>query len=912
MRKHATERKDDLAQTYPMTKITPIAAAISALLLPIASYAEDAAPAASSEPTQTVVVTGIRGSIESSIATKRNSDSIVEAVTAEDIGKLPDVSIAESLARLPGVAAQRVDGRAQSLSIRGMAPKFGVTLLNGREMVSTGDDRSFEYDQFPSELVSGATVYKTPDASLGTQGLAGTINIMTLRPLDFHERTITVNARMERNSFGDIIPGNDSKGARLSGSYIDQFANNTVGVSLGYAHLDSPNQKKYFNPWDFGSGDYLTNVAGAVNGLPGSTYAFDGLETGVASTQSVRDGLLGVVEYKPNKDFHSQVDVFSSKFKQRTNGRELIAYWNNWSNGTTPNWSPLAGSNFGGSISNITPFVTMRKDNRDDKVDAIGWNNELKINKWTATADLSYSRAKRNEFIGEAYATGNIPTTIDVRFPANFTSFGNLSTPFDFGNASNFQLSSAWWGGGAYGAVADVKDEMKTLRLSGKRELDWGLINAFDGGVILSRRTKDMNYVGTTYNLNNTMSCSEGSCAPIPGSIVQSPVSLGFVGIPNMISFDVLSAINSGAYSAAPADPKSPSWNWGVDEKVSTFFGKFGIDYDAQIPVRGDLGLQIVHANQHSTGLYNDNNGGLTPEGGGKSYTDVLPSVNLIGELAKNTLLRFGAARVVARPDMADMRASTTASVSATDHQWYGTGGNPELEPWRANSFDLSLEHYFSKRSYVAFAVFDKQVTTAILTKDVQYDFSKFSNPTAIQPSSPIGTMTTPTNTSGGNIHGWELSGALEGNALTKSLDGFGVLASYSRTSSNLSGTDASGAPTTTSLEGLSGDVWGLTAYYEKNGFQTRIAQRSRSDFTAMRHNAFKLVMDSIRGEKITDFQLGYEVQTGVYKGLGVLFQINNMFNTPYVVTQTVDGITALKEYHEYGRQYLLGLNYKL
>jgi iron complex outermembrane receptor protein len=127
-----------------------------------------------------------------------------------------------------------------------------------------------------------------------------------------------------------------------------------------------------------------------------------------------------------------------------------------------------------------------------------------------------------------------------------------------------------------------------------------------------------------------------------------------------------------------------------------------------------------------------------------------------------------------------------------------------------------------------------------------------------------------------------------------------------------LPGTDANGAATTTSLEGLSGDVWGLTGFYEKNGFQARIAQRYRSEFNATRHNAFKHVTDSIRPERITDLQVGYEIQSGQYKGLGILLQINNLSNTPYVVTQTVDGITALKEYHEFGRQLMLGLNYKL
>lgn len=904
MKKPARGNDQQQHQRRPGLRLTPLAAACASLFATGIVHAQQAAPV------DKVVVTGIRGSIESSIATKRNADSIVEVVSAEDIGKLPDVSIAESLARLPGVAAQRVDGRAQVLSIRGMAPKFGVTLLNGREMVSTGDDRSFEYDQFPSEMVNSATIYKTPDASVGTQGLAGTVNMTTVHPLDFKERKVNLNARMDKNSFGDVVPGSDGKGVRLSASYIDQFANNTVGVALGIAHLDSPNQKKYFNPWDFGTGDYLTNCCGTVDGLPASTYAFDGLETGVASTQTKRDGLLAVLEYKPNKDFRSQVDLFSSQFEQRMNGRELIAYWNDWSNGTTPAWAPLAGSNGGGVISNITPFVTMRKNNRDDKVDAIGWNNVLKLAKWTATADLSYSRATRHEFIGEAYATGPTPTTVDVRFPAGFSGFGSLTSAYNFASPANFQLSSAWWGGGAYGAVADVKDEMKSLRLSAKRDLAWGVINAVDGGIIYSQRSKDLNYLGTDYNLKNGTDCNVGSCMPIPAGLAQSAANSSFVGIPGMLSFDVLSAINSGAFVASPGS-RSPSWNWGVDEKVTTAFAKFNLDYEARIPVRGNFGLQVVNAKQNASGLYDDGNGGLTPVADGKSYSDVLPSLNLIGELGKNTFLRFGAAKVVARPNLADMRAGITASVGQTDRTWSGSGGNPKLEPWRATAYDLSLEKYYGKGSYVAVAAFEKNITSGIITKDVQYDFSKYTNPTAITPISNFGTLTTPTNTNGGRVRGWEFSGSLQGGLLSKALDGFGVLGSYSRTSSTLPGTDGNGAATTTSLEGLSGDVWGLTAFYEKQGFQARIAQRYRSEFTATRHNAFKRVMDSIRPEKITDLQVGYTFESGSLKGLGFLFQINNLDNTPYVVTQTVDGITALKEYHEFGRQYLLGATYK-
>ena len=153
-----------------------VALASAAMMMAAQAVAQEAQPAAQDAPAakkkadaknlDTVVVTGIRGGIERAIDIKKDSTSIVEAISAEDIGKLPDVSIAESIARLPGVAAQRVAGRAQVLSVRGLSPDFSTTLLNGRELVSTGDNRSVEFDQYPSELMAGVTIYKTPDAAL--------------------------------------------------------------------------------------------------------------------------------------------------------------------------------------------------------------------------------------------------------------------------------------------------------------------------------------------------------------------------------------------------------------------------------------------------------------------------------------------------------------------------------------------------------------------------------------------------------------------------------------------------------------------------------------------------------------------------------------------------------------------------
>ncbi|MGO4470184.1 TonB-dependent receptor plug domain-containing protein, partial [Pseudoduganella sp. RAF53_2] len=220
MNNFASKRRTTAA--FPLN---PVAAGCAVFLTILANsaYAQSATTGQAADvQMQTVTVSGIRRGIEDAISVKKDATSIVEAVSAEDIGKLPDSSIAESIARLPGLAAQRVAGRAQVISVRGLSPDFSTTLLNGREQVSTGDNRSVEFDQYPSELLSGVTVYKTPDAGMVGQGLSGTLDLQTVRPLNFGKRTVALNVRGEKNSLGTIANTN-SWGNRFSASYIDQF-----------------------------------------------------------------------------------------------------------------------------------------------------------------------------------------------------------------------------------------------------------------------------------------------------------------------------------------------------------------------------------------------------------------------------------------------------------------------------------------------------------------------------------------------------------------------------------------------------------------------------------------------------------------------------------------------------------------
>ena len=250
-----------------------------------------------------VEVRGFRASVETAIAAKRDHTSIVEVISAEDIGKLPDVSIGEALARLPGVASQRVDGRAQVISIRGLGPDFSTTLLNGREQVTTGDNRGIEFDQYPAELLGGVVVYKTPDATLVGQGLSGTVDLRTIRPLAHGRQSIAANARYEVNDDGALNSDASNKGHRVTAMFIDQFADDTIGVTLGIASQSTPLQQERFNAWGFPD-------------IGDGTHVIGGAKPFAASNDLNRFGVIGTIEYQPSENFHSTLDLSYTDFNE--------------------------------------------------------------------------------------------------------------------------------------------------------------------------------------------------------------------------------------------------------------------------------------------------------------------------------------------------------------------------------------------------------------------------------------------------------------------------------------------------------------------------------------------------------------------------------------------------------------------
>jgi iron complex outermembrane receptor protein len=470
------------------------------------------------------------------------------------------------------------------------------------------------------------------------------------------------------------------------------------------------------------------------------------------------------------------------------------------------------------------------------------------------------------------------------------------------------------------------------LRLSGERSLDNKWFSKLSFGVNYTKRDKVVNSAEFKLTLpSDSMTIPAGSLAG------NTNLNMGNINT-NILAWNVPSIL--GMYTATsknPWDVKDQAYS--IHEKVGTAYVKLNIDAEmGKIPVRGNVGVQAVRTQQSSDGFaWNDGGSGapdagsVIPVSGGSSYTDYLPSLNLNFELVPDLMFRFGLAKSMARPRMDDMRAGadqpklTAISLGSNVGSWSaGGGGKPDLQPWRANSVDFSLEKYFGKKSYISSAVFYKELKSFIYNQSTTRDFSGFPNYSGLTPGCPasnancnpnLGTISAMANGQGGKVWGMELSASLDGSLVSPMLSNFGVVASVSGTKNSLPN-DNNGNKI--NLDGFSGVVNGVTAYYENAGFSTRISRRYRSAFTATTRSLLLGTESSshIDAESQVDFQLGYNFETGTYKGLSLLLQVNNVTDAPSAQTRGPEiggnGSGQLPwKYNTYGRQFLLGASYK-
>lgn len=913
MNQNTTKPGVTLDQRHNKFKLNPVATGCAVLLLGLmqSAYGQQAgqngAPAATVSD-NVVLVTGIRRGIEDAISVKKNAENLVEAISAEDIGKLPDQSIAESIARLPGVSAQRVGGRAQSVSIRGLSPDFATTTLNGREQASTGDNRAAEFDQYPAELFGGVVIYKTPDAALIDQGLSGTIDMQTFEPLSFAKRTVSMNIRGEKDSLGPVANSSD-KGNRYSINYIDQFADHTIGFQIGVAHLLSPrndHETGLYEPWNVHQ----------LAGTPANTSEMNGIKSLATSGTTRRDGVVSTLEWKPNKNFSSKLDLFYSRFHEETTFNQWeqnLSY--NGNGNPTPTFTSSNVSNGvlnGGTITNVYPLVRGEYNDRKDSIKSLGWGNTMKFDGWRLLADLNYSKAVRDEHYNEintqlvTASGGPVLDTSQLNWATG--GFAQMNGALNYSNPNTLKLNNSIYSAGS-GHAPHTDDLVKAFKLvasidAPKSVGNW--ISEFNVGANYSEQTKNHS------NLQGSQTLINPNGNYISPDLLYSPVNLGFSGTGTIPSFNVPGVISKyyQPFNPDPAAPQNVAAQWGVTEKITTGFLKVNLDHElgGGYNLRGNIGLQIQATDQSSTGVVGYNNA-VTPTTVGKTYNDYLPQINLIFDLPNDQIIRFAAGKQVMRPPLDTLNAGFNFNVDNATHLPSGSGGNPQLNPWRANALDLDYEKYFAKKAYVSAAAYYKKLTSYIYDESNPYNFTQQVAGTTANTST--GLYSSQYNGQGGSVEGLEFAGSLPLDMFTPALRGFGLQASASFNNSAITvKSNTFDVGSAIPLPGMSKKVASITAYYEMSGFSARIGARYRSEFVGNIENfAGNRNLRYIAPETIVDAQLEYTFQDGSYKDLGLFLQLSNLTDEAYKTYQGTSNQPL--EYAKYGRTMLVGLNYK-
>lgn len=867
---------------------------------------------------------GFAGSLAAAAEKKQNAGLIMEVIAAEDLGKLPDVSIADTLTRLPGLAAQRTNGRSQQISLRGLGPDFSIATLNGREQVSTNLNRGVEFDQYPAELLNEVEVIKSSRADLPTQGLAGTINMKTVRPLDKTGRQGAVFGYYQFNELGQLTPGVKDTGYRTGLHYIDQFLDGKLGIALGFSITSSPWAGEQFQAWG-----YPTDGS--------NNYVLGGTKSYVRNSILDRDALTLVVQYRPNDNMELNFDLYHAEFeeKQLLRGMEIPLWWSSAS--AAPGYTATGGYVPSMTFNNVMPVV--RNDIFRRTADPIAFGANIKLaqqSAWPVEFDFGYSKISRTDQNLETWSglsfRGTPFTTADsVRVNLNPGNIPQLTTTRSYADGSILRLSDpqGWGptslpGGGMHGYQKFFRsfDELGQFRAATKHDLDKWIFKSTDLGVVYTDR-----YKRDGESPSGFISPANGAnTLPMPARIGTTDMS--FMGLGQIYAYDPLAAFASGIWAYTPnLDTGIVANRYQIREKITQYYGALSIETKTgSVPVTGDIGVRAIHTDQSSEGFSASGNT-LNAVNDGDKYWTIAPNLNLNFKVADTSWIRLSASRQVARPRMFDLRASRTwgynpANAAVTTIQngpWSGGGGNSKLRPWLSDSLDLSLEHYFSdNRGYIALAGFSKKLKSYIYEQQSIASFAGYPVLSGPEPALRQGVVSQPVNGSGGNVTGLEATLSLASELFSKDIKGFGVIMSFAYTDSSIApwGPGNGTAP----IAGLSRRVANITGYYEKDGFSARVSNRYRSD-NRQYITTFGIPSPSgdvnpnggfsvAQPESIIDAQVSYTFEQGALKGLTLFAQAYNLNNEPLITYDNNDPRRVIN-YQQYGASYSLGASYK-
>lgn len=928
-----------------------------AMLAPAVARAQDADAASQAEEARsldTVVVTGVRGSLARSTELKRESATVQDSISALELGKFPDDNVADSLSHITGVSISRTaGGEGQRVSVRGLGPEYTLTTFNGRILATDGAGRDFAYDVLPADVISGADVIKGAQASLTEGAIGGLVNLRSASPFDRTGQQGIVRLEGDRNFMSEF------NGRKVSAAYSNTFANDTFGLLLGVVHAErkartdiagndggwSRNADPTDESWLWGN-TWGGHIDPNGNGeLDPEEYGLIGpgqFRVGSILEEKTRKAFSAKLEWRPTEGVKLAFDGLKTRLDSPQVGYQQSYYPlyapGRWSNMTIQN-----GIVTGFTMDDpdpemrLNPELLNQTEYRVVDTDLYGLNGEWRVNEdFTLRGDIYRSTSSRYSGGQDTYVVlrMNQPNVARIWLSGGMP---NVEATFDDGRDLIAGLAAGQFDASDFNthymslAGDNIDDRIDGASVAGDLFLGRSFFDRIKFGVNYTDRLKSRDLVNNAitggadyYSGSNAI-----NVGLLPGDVISHSFTLpnfmsgvGSVFPRSFLAFDVpaylraLEGYNGNLrpdgtpYDYAAAAPVwNPLQSYRVSEKTTSVYVEVdmaGDNWDANVGVRlvktrtsaqawDAQILSIVTFGPWNYSAVYDEPSSVYQEA---DYTYALPTANLTWRFTDELQLRLGAAKTMARPAVSQLApTNTTESVSWGEFtQIYG--GNAELKPYSAKQGDASLEWYFAENSIANFAVFYKRIENQITTswepgQDIGVGpiVDPDGNPVTTGPT--LFNVMRPINGDYAKVHGFEAGVQHFWD------NGLGVRAQYTRNwSSSWVGDEER------PLEGIAPSVYSLGLMYEKGPWSLGA--------TADRTDGFVTAINVLGGgyNEIADpiTWLSAHASYNVTDRLTISLQGNNLLDEKN--TYSINGNPLLSQgYYRYGRSITLGLS---
>ncbi len=906
------------------------AAAIGILTSGASAVAQEQSAEEAESRQETVVVTGFRDSLQKSLAVKRNETSIVDAISAEDIADFPDLNLAESLQRIPGVSIDRVGGEGRQITVRGLGADFTRIRINGMEALATSGasdssggsnrGRGFDFNTFASDLFNELRVTKTSSAAIEEGSLGATVDLRTAQPFDYDAGlTAAASAQMGYNDLSE------ETSPRYAGLLAWKNEADTFGALLSLAYSDRTIIEEGFSTVRWQDGNFAS-VGGAACPAGPECSLIDtnsGIyypripRYGRLTHEQERLGVTGSVQFRPTDATTVSVDVLHSDFEGTREESYMETFMRSQENrfqvrdySINPDNNTLEYGLF-----NVSPLPNgthpIRSENRFDEL-------QTTFTQYTIDVDHDFTdRLRGNLLAGRVASEFDNPVQTTILFDAvgPVTDFvydfrGNEDTPFiDYGSLDVTDPSEF--------AFTEFRDRPQFVdntfqTVSGSLAYDLTDALTVSGGASL----KQFEFRTTEYRRESTfgslvcrlpnVSCPTGATGlPITADILKYVSGFGSgLGAPSGIDTTWLTADVQGAAALIDAYGIPGVLQAGNDRKVEEedLGGFLQLDFTTQlgvIPVRGNVGVRYVETTTTSTGQVSGTS--VTVE---RSYEDTLPSANVTFEMTDDFFVRLAAAKVMARPSLGNLTPGGALD-SFNGPAFRYNSGNPALDPFRATTYDASFEWYFQEESLIALSLFYKDVDsffTRASTLEVPY--SQSGLPISLPPASsplrnlldagqdPLVEIRAVENGGAASVKGFELTYQQPFTFLPAPFDGFGFQGNYTYVDSD-------------EIRGFSPNAYNATLYYEKDRLSARISAAYREAYQTVEPTAAGRDEQGYDSTTNIDFSSSYRLTDSI----DITFEAINL--TDEFEQQIFDEGDLVNVYHHTGTEYLLGFRYR-